>query len=153
MPYSLSPQELLSFQPNRFPFLMIDHVSAVEPGKFASGHKNLTWNEWFFPLHFPGNPNVPGALQLESMAQLLTVVITTLPGMAGKVTHALSHKVRFRKEIIPGDRLDLYAELISWNRGIAKGRGWGKVSGEIACEAEMTITIPEILELHLPREK
>ena len=68
--FSLNSVELLDYQPNRYPFLMIDHVSKVKPGFFAEGFKNLTSNEWFFPIHFPGNPNMPGALQLEALAQI-----------------------------------------------------------------------------------
>lgn len=146
----LSPVELLEYQPNRYPFLMLDRVDEVIPGQYARGVKNLTWNEWFFPQHFPGSPNVPGALQLEAMAQLLTVALTTLPGLKGKITHALSHRVSFRKEIIPGDTLVLEANLISWSRGIAKGVGRGLVEGEVACEAEMKIAIPEILKRFSP---
>jgi 3-hydroxyacyl-[acyl-carrier-protein] dehydratase len=151
--FSLNCVELQEYQPNRFPFLMIDHVSQVIPGQLAIGHKNLTLNEWYFPKHFPGSPNMPGALQLEALAQMLTVAITTQPGLKGKVTHALSHTVRFRREILPGERLDLETRVLSWSRGIAKGYGRGLVAGEIACEAEMTITIPEILESFLPRVK
>jgi 3-hydroxyacyl-[acyl-carrier-protein] dehydratase len=130
---------------------MIDYVERVEPGKFARGYKNLSNNEWYFPVHFPGNPNMPGALQLEAMAQMLTIAITTLPGLEGKVTHALSHKVRFRKEVVPGDKLEIDTKIVSWSRGVAKGVGFGRTNGEIACEAEMMITIPEILESFLPR--
>lgn len=146
----LNPVELLEYQPNRYPFLMLDIVEEVIPGKSARGFKNLTWNEWYFPQHFPGNPNLPGALQLEAMAQLLTVAITTLPGLKGKVTHALSHKVSFHQEVVPGDKFELEVLVDSWNRGIAKGHGVGKVHGVIVCKAEMTITIPEILEAFLP---
>ena len=78
---------------------MIDYVTSVLPGKYANGYKNFTNNEWFFPQHFPGNPNVPGALQLEALAQMLTVAITTMDGLKGRVTHALSHEVKFKKEI------------------------------------------------------
>jgi len=130
---------------------MIDVVEEVVPGEYARGFKNLTWNEWYFPLHFPGNPNLPGALQLESLAQLLTVAITTLPGLQGKVTHALSHAVRFKREVIPGDRFDMVVHVESWSRGIARGQGVASVNGEIACEATMKIAIPEILEEHLPK--
>ena len=146
----LNPVELLEYQPNRYPFLMLDVVEEVIPGKSARGFKNLTWNEWYFPQHFPGNPNLPGALQLEAMAQLLTVAITTLPGLKGKVTHALSHKVSFHQEVVPGDKLELEVLVDSWTRGIAKGHAVGKVHGVIVCKAEMTITIPEILEAFLP---
>ena len=151
--FSLNCLELQEYQPNRYPFLMIDHVELVIPGKSAKGYKNLTLNEWYFPVHFPGGPNMPGALQLEAMAQMLTVAITTLPGLKGKVTHALSHTVRFRKEVLPGDRLDLETSVISWSRGIAKGLGVGKTNGTIACEAEMLIAIPDILSQFLPVQK
>lgn len=150
--FSLKFEELLRYQPNRYPFLMIDKVSQVLPGKFANGYKNLTMNEWFFPKHFPGNPNMPGALQLEAMAQMLTVAVTTLDGLEGKITHALEHKVRFKKEIVPGDRLELEATVLSWRRGICKGIATGKTNGEVACSAEMLITIPEILEQYLPKK-
>jgi 3-hydroxyacyl-[acyl-carrier-protein] dehydratase len=149
--YSLNCVELLEFQPNRYPFLMIDHVDEVVPGKSAKGYKNLTNNEWYFPIHFPGGPNMPGALQLEALAQMLTVAITTLPGNRGKVTHALSHTVRFRKEVVPGDQFVIETEVISWKRGIAKGKGVGYTNGEVACEADMLITIPDILEEFLPK--
>lgn len=150
--FSLNCQQLQDYQPNRYPFLMIDHVDLVIPGKIARGYKNLTNNEWYFPVHFPGGPNMPGALQLEAMAQMLTVAITTLPGLKGKVTHALQHTVKFKKEVVPGDKLVIETELISWKRGIAKGKGVGRTNGEVACEAEMLITIPEILEQYLPKK-
>ena len=150
--FSLDCVELMQYQPNRYPFLMIDHVSQVIPGTIAIGFKNLTLNEWYFPIHFPGAPNMPGALQLEALAQMLTVAITTLPGLQGKVTHALSHTVRFRREVKPGERLDLEVVVNSWSRGIARGYGVGKVGNEIACEADMTITIPSLLEKYLPTQ-
>jgi 3-hydroxyacyl-[acyl-carrier-protein] dehydratase len=150
--FSLNCVQLQDYQPNRYPFLMIDHVDWVVPGKSAKGYKNLTMNEWYFPVHFPGGPNMPGALQLEALAQMLTVAITTLPGMQGKVTHALQHVVRFRKEVVPGDKFEIETEVLSWKRGICKGRGVARTNGEVACEAEMLITIPEILEQFLPKK-
>jgi 3-hydroxyacyl-[acyl-carrier-protein] dehydratase len=150
---SLNHLELQDYQPNRYPFLMIDYVEEVVPGKSARGYKNLSNNEWYFPVHFPGGPNMPGALQLEALAQMLTVAITTLPDLKGKVTHALQHTVRFKREILPGERLDIHTEVLSWRRGICKGKGVASVNGEAACEAEMMITIPEILEEFLPRKK
>ena len=151
--FSLNSVELQEYQPNRYPFLMIDYVNEVIPGKSANGFKNLTLNEWYFPDHFPGAPNMPGALQLEALAQMLTVAITTLPGLKGKVIHGLKHVVRFRKEILPGDRMEIETVVLSWKRGIAKGKGIAYTNGEIACEAEMTISIPEILERYLPEKK
>lgn len=150
---SLNAIELQRYQPNRYPFLMIDYVTEVEPGVSAKGYKNLSNNEWYFPQHFPGAPNMPGVLQLEAIAQMLTVALTTLPGLEGKIVHALQHTVRFRKEILPGDRLDIETQIISWKRGICNGTGVASVNGEIACEAQMMISIPDILKQHLPRAK
>ena len=150
-PFSLDEKELLLYQPNRPPFLMIDYVSEVLPGKFANGYKNLEESEWFFPIHFPGNPNMPGALQLEALAQMLTVAITTLPGLKGKVTHAISHEVKFKKEVKPGRKYEIQTKITNWNRGICKGLGQGFTDGELACEAKMTSTIPEILKSFLPK--
>ncbi len=149
--FSLSSIELQRYQPNRYPFLMIDRVVSVVPGEYAEGYKNLTNNEWFFPKHFEGHPNMPGALQLESMAQMLTVAITTLDGLEGKVTHALEHKVKFMKEVVPGDRLDIRAELTSWKRGIARGNAICKVDNVIVSSANMLITIPDIFTQYLPK--
>lgn len=151
MGFALNAEELKVYQPNRYPFLMIDYVTDVEPGKYAKGYKNLSNNEWYFPVHFPGGPNMPGALQLEAMAQMLTVAITTQDGLKGSVTHALEHRVRFKKEVLPGETLIIHAEVISWRRGICKGRATGYTHDEVACEADMMITIPEILESYLPK--
>ena len=97
-----------------------------------------------------GSSNEPTAL-LEAMAQMLTVAITTQDGLAGGVTHALEHTVRLKKEIIPGDTLIIEAYVDSWKRGICKGHATGYTDGEVACEAKMMITIPEILEQYLPK--
>ena len=104
---------------------MIDFVTKVEPGKLAEGYKNLPDDEWFFPIHFPGNPNMPGALQLEALAQMLTVAITTLPGNKGKVTHAISHEVKFKKEVLPNRKYIIKTKVNSWKRGICIGVGQG----------------------------
>ena len=151
--FSLNAFELQAYQQNRYPFLLIDHVDEVVPGKYARGYKNLTWNEWYFPVHFPDAPNMPGALQQEAMAQMLTVAITTLPGLKGRFTRALHYTSRFRREVIPGDKFDIYAEVLSWQRGICKGKCTASVNGEVACDADMMITIPEILDQYLPRRK
>ncbi len=152
MGFALNGEELKAYQPNRYPFLMIDFVTDVEPGKYAKGYKNLSNNEWYFPIHFPGHPNMPGALQLEAMAQMLTVAITTQEGLKGMVTHALQHTVRFRKEVLPGQSLALEAYVDSWRRGVCKGHAIGYTDGTVACEADMMITIPEIFEQYLPKK-
>ena len=95
---------------------------------------------------------MPGALQLEALAQMLTVAITTLPRNKGKVTHAISHTVKFKKEIHPGQKMIIKTKVLSWSRGICKGSGQAFIDGELACEANMTITIPDILKKYLPNK-
>ena len=150
--FSLSCVELQDYQQNRYPYLMIDHVDEVVPGKSAKGYKNLTWNEWFFPPHFPGEPNMPGALQLEALAQMLTIAVTTLPDMKGKNTRFVSSNLVYKKEIIPGDKLVIETQVDSWKRGVLKGRGIGFTSGEIAVEAEMVIMVPDIFHQFVPKK-
>lgn len=148
--FSLNHEELKKYQPNRFPFLLIDRVTEVLPGKYAKGYKNLTNNEWFFPNHFPGASNMPGCLQIEAMAQLLTVAILTMDGLEGKVVHGYKHAGTFHKEVCPGDKLDMDAEIISFNRGLCKGKVKGVIDNELACELETTIIIPEIFNQYKP---
>jgi 3-hydroxyacyl-[acyl-carrier-protein] dehydratase len=149
--FSLNCVELQEYQPNRYPFLMVDGISEVLPGKYARGFKNLTMNEWYFPIHFPGAPNMPGALQLEALAQVFTIALTTQAGLKGKITHALGHEVRFKREVKPGEVFQMDVTVQSWNRGIGVGLGIGRVGSKIACEAHMTIAIPEILEQYTPK--
>ena len=148
--FALNTNQLLEYQPNRYPFLMIDRVTDVLPGSYARGFKNLSMNEWYFPKHFPGHPNMPGALQLEAMAQMLTVAITTMEGLKGSVTHAIEHRVRFKREVIPGDCLFINAELLYWKRGLAKGKAVCTVDDVEVSNADMTITIPDIMKQFLP---
>lgn len=148
---SLNSVELQEYQPNRYPFLMIDRVTECKPGQYAYGYKNLTNNEWYFPQHFPGNPNMPGALQLEAMAQMLTVAITTQEGLKGSITHALKHVVRFKQEVIPGDRLEIRATIKKWKRGICEGQGVCYVDNKEVSNANMIITIPEIFKKYIPK--
>jgi len=150
--FSLDFMELQEYQQNRYPYLMIDYVDEVIPGKSAKGYKNLTLNEWFFPKHFPNEPNMPGALMLESLAQMLTIAITTLPGLKGKTTRFLSANLKFKKQILPGDKMVIETEVLSWKRGILKGKGIAYINGTIATEAEMVITIPDILDQYTPKK-
>lgn len=151
--FSLNSVELQEYQQNRYPYLMIDYVDEVIPGISAKGYKNLTLNEWFFPMHFPGEPNMPGALMLESLAQMITIAITTLPGNKGKTTRFLSANLKFKKQILPGDKMIIETEVLSWKRGILKGKGIIYTNGTIATEAEMIITIPDILDQYSPRKE
>ena len=152
IPFSLTGEELKKYQPNRFPFLLIDRITEVMPGKYAKGFKNLTNNECYFPAHFPGNPNMPGCLQIEAMAQMLTVAITTIEGMEGKIVHGYQHMGTFHKEVRPGDKLEMNAEIQYFKRGLCKGTVCGYIDGELACRLETTIIIPDVFNKFKPNQ-
>ena len=148
--FSLNLEELKKYEQIREPLLMVDYITEVRPGKSAKGYKIFSENEWFFPIHFPGEPNVPGAMLLEALAQTLTIAITTLPDLMGKTTRFVSFDMKCKREVLPGERLDIETEVLSWRRGICNGHGIGTVNGQLACESNMVITIPTILERYRP---
>ena len=99
--FSLNCVQLQEYQPNRYPFLMIDHVDEVVPGKSAKGYKNLKEDEWFFKVHWPDDPNMPGMLQIEALVQMCALSILSLPGNKGKVMYLTSaNNMKFIKKII-----------------------------------------------------
>lgn len=148
---NLDAYAIQQYQQNRYPCLFIDYVEEAVPGKSAKGYKNFSFNEWFFPAHFPDEPNVPGFIQIEALTQLFLMTFLTLPGNKGKKTGFVSiENAQFRKKIIPGNRLDIQAELKSYSRGLAKGTSVGYINGEVACSAELVIAIPDILNEFMP---
>jgi len=134
------------YQQNRHPYLMIDGADEVVPGVSAKGYKQLTQDDWFFAVHFPGDPNMPGMLQIEAMVQLGALMVLTLPGNKGKVMYLTgATNVKFLRKVLPGERLELETKLVSWKRGLGKCTGQGMVAGEIACKADFNIVMPDIL--------
>lgn len=140
------------YQQNRYPLLFIDYVNEVKPGKYAKGLKNFSFNEWYFPVHFEDEPNVPGFVQVESLTQMFLMTFLTIPGNEGKKTGFVSiENAKFKRKLIPGDCLEIEAELQSYRRGLAKGAVNGYVKGEIACSIELVVAIPDVLEKYRPR--
>jgi 3-hydroxyacyl-[acyl-carrier-protein] dehydratase len=138
---------ILEYQKNRFPYLMIDVAEEVVPGKSAKGFKHLTANDWFFECHFPGDPNMPGMLQIEALVQMSALALVTLPGNKGKVCYLTSaDKLLFKRKIVAGDRFDIETEVVSFKRGIAKLKGTGSIAGQLACKAEFSLVVPDIIE-------
>jgi 3-hydroxyacyl-[acyl-carrier-protein] dehydratase len=147
----LGVPEIMKYQQNRYPLLFVDEISEVVPGKFARGKKAFSYNEWFFPAHFDGNPNVPGFVQIESLVQVFLMTFLTLDGNAGLQTSFVNlDAVKFKRKILPGDILNIYAELESFKRGVAKGSAESNVNGESAVSATFTIAIPDILAKFRP---
>jgi 3-hydroxyacyl-[acyl-carrier-protein] dehydratase len=133
-------QELL---PHRYPFALLDRIIDYAPGEKATGIKNVTINEPFFPGHIPSKPLMPGVLQIEAMAQVGGVILTLLPGMKGRFfAFAGIDKTRFRRQVVPGDQLIMTVELLSFKRNrIAKMQGKGFVDDKLAVETEMLFSL------------
>ena len=133
------------YQQNRDPYLLIEVAEEVIPGESARGYKDLTINDWWFEVHFPGDPNMPGALQMEAMVQLGALMVTTLPGNKGKTVYLTSANLRLIKKVIPGNRLEIETELLSWKRGVGECSASGYVKGEKVCSLDFNIVMPHIL--------
>ena len=144
MTLTLNKKEILEFQKNRDPYLMIDEAYDVKPGFYAKGFKQLKIDEWFFKVHWENDPNMPGMLQLEALTQMASLSILTLPNNKGKILYLTNvDKIKFKKKIIPNDKLFLDTKIVKFNRGFAKCKGEGYVNDELACEAEFNLIMPD----------
>ena len=149
----LSKKEILEYQQNRSPYLMIDFADEVIPGKFAKGYKDLTEDEWFFKVHWPSDPNVPGMLQIEALVQMSALSILSLPGNKGKVMYLTSaNNIKFIKKIIPNKRLYIETKVKNFKRGLAICEGLGLIEKQIACKAEFNLILPEEIKKYNLKE-
>jgi len=138
---SLDPADWL---PHRAPFLLLDTLVTIEPGVRASARWTLRGDEWFFPGHFPGRPTTPGVLLLESIAQCGAVVVLSDPRYVGRLPlFGGVESARFRRQVIPGDTVDLECEMTKLSARGGKGRGSAKVDGVIAAEAEIFFVLAD----------
>ena len=143
---SLDKKQICIYQQNRDPYLFIDQATEVVPGKSAKGYKDLKDDEWFFKVHWPKDPNMPGMLQIEALIQMAALTILTLPGNKGKIVYLTSaNNLQFKKKIIPGDRLQIKTKLNFWKRGIGKCSGTGYVKDKLACKADFDIVMPNLI--------
>ncbi|MEO1133178.1 MAG: 3-hydroxyacyl-ACP dehydratase FabZ [Cyanobacteria bacterium J06639_1] len=133
-------QELL---PHRYPFLLVDRIVEFEPEQRIVGYKNVTVNESFFQGHFPGRPIMPGVLIVEAMAQVGGIVLMKMPGAAGRLAlFAGIDSVRFRRPVVPGDRLFLSAQLLSIKRQrIGKMMARADVNGQLVASGELMFSL------------
>ena len=140
----LDKKGIYEYQQNREPYLLIDYATEIIPGKSAKGYKNLDINEWFFKVHWPNDPNMPGMLQIEALVQMCALSILSLPGNKGKIMYlTAANNLKFVKKILPTTRLDIETKIRSFKRGIAICEGVGKVNKEIVCKAEFNLILPE----------
>jgi 3-hydroxyacyl-[acyl-carrier-protein] dehydratase len=136
---------VLAYLPHRFPFLMIDRVLACEPGKRIVALKNVTISEPHFPGHFPGHPIMPGVLILEAMAQAAAILafrtLDMQPDERAVYYYAGIDKARFKKPVLPGDRLEIEVGLLGSKRTIWKFACMARVDGQLVAEAEILCTV------------
>lgn len=140
--------EILKYLPHRYPFLLIDRVLECEPGVRLRALKNVTVNEPFFPGHFPKHPVLPGVLILEAMAQATGILAFrtqgALPDDDTLYLFVGVDKARFKRQVEPGDAMDITVELQRSARGLWKFWGEARVDGEVACVAELMAAVQEV---------
>ncbi len=134
----LSNIEIRELIPHRYPFLMVDKVLELEPGKRAVAIKNVTANEPFFQGHFPDFPIMPGVMMVEALAQTAGLAVATLEEGKGKLgVFAAIDGLKIKKQVFPGDTLRMEAEILMFKMGVVKAKVVATVDGEVAVTGEI----------------
>ena len=137
---------------NKYPWLFLDRVNEIEPGKYVKAIKNFTYNEAFFPAHFPGDPSVPGFIQIECcMQSFLLTFLSIEQYKKSETADRLLNNVHVKRKIVPGETLEMFAKLDRFARGVAKGHVESFVNGEPAISFEVTVVIVDELDKFKPK--
>ncbi|MGB7297444.1 MAG: 3-hydroxyacyl-ACP dehydratase FabZ [Candidatus Aminicenantales bacterium] len=149
----LTIEEILRFLPHRYPFLMVDRVIKIDPGRSIHAIKNVTANESFFEGHFPETKIMPGVLIVEAVAQAGGILLYhSLPDAAKKlVVLSKLNSIKFRRIVVPGDQLELYAEIGKVRARFATIKGRAMVNKEIVVEGEISAAIIDLEEANALR--
>jgi 3-hydroxyacyl-[acyl-carrier-protein] dehydratase len=135
---------VLSYLPQRFPILMVDRILQCEPGRRIRALKNVTINEPYFQGHFPNRPVMPGVMILEAMAQAAGILVFCTQGRTPEANsvyyYAGIDNARFKRPVLPGDRLEIEVEFLASRRGIWKFACHARVEGAVVAEAEILCT-------------
>ncbi|MBQ8412020.1 MAG: 3-hydroxyacyl-ACP dehydratase FabZ [Lachnospiraceae bacterium] len=138
----LNSNQIQVIIPHRYPFLLVDKITDYEPGKYAKGIKCVTANEMHFCGHFPEHHVMPGVLIIEALAQTGAIAILSEEENKGKIAFFGGIKnARFKKQVVPGDVLELECELTERKGPIGYGKATAKVDGKVAVVAELTFAI------------
>ena len=140
----LNNDEIRKILPHRYPFLLVDKITDMEPGEYAKGFKCVSANEMQFLGHFPQKAVMPGVLILEALAQTGACAILSLPEYRGKIAvFGGVKKCRFRKVVVPGDVLEMFCEITAKKGPVGFGKACAVVDGEIAVDAEISFAISD----------
>lgn len=143
-PQVLSAAQIAELLPHRYPFALVDRITDYEPGQWAVGRKCVSINEQLFCGHFPGQPVMPGVLLLEALAQVGAVALLSEEENCGKIALFGGVKnARFRKQVVPGDVVELECELISRHGPVGTGKAVARVDGKLAATAELTFALAD----------
>ena len=138
----LNANQIQEIIPHRPPFLLVDRITDYEPGVWAKGRKAVTVNEPVFAGHFPQHHVMPGVLIIEALAQVGAVAILSLPENRGKIAFFGGIKnARFKRQVVPGDVLELSCELVERRGSVGFGKAVAKVDGKVAAQGELTFAI------------
>ncbi len=140
-------EDIIEILPHRYPFLLVDRITELEPGKSVVGLKNVTSNEPFFQGHFPGNPIMPGVIIIEAMAQTGGILARlSVPGImdkedGGSIFFMAMDKVKFRRPVVPGDQIRFELKALRTGSRVWKMAGKAFVEDDLVAEAELVATI------------
>ena len=138
----LDINEIKKIIPHRHPFLLVDRIEELEPGKRAVGYKCVSFDEPYFAGHFPEEPVMPGVLIIEALAQTGAVAILSEEGFKGKTAYfGAINSARFKRKVVPGDRLRLECEIIKRKGPVGVGSARAFVDDELCCRAELTFMV------------
>ena len=148
----MTNQEIQQYHRHRFPYLLIDRIDEIIPGKSVHGYKYFSENEWLFHCNMYPDQSVPFTMLIEVLTEMFLMPVLMFDDNKGKTTNFLSaDDANVYRDVYPGDRLDVEAEVKSWKRGIASGTARGFVNGALACSAKLTFVIPDVMEQYKPR--
>jgi 3-hydroxyacyl-[acyl-carrier-protein] dehydratase len=138
----LDIRQIMEILPHRYPILLIDRILEYEPMVRARGYKNITYNEPMFAGHFPSNPVLPGVFMIEAMAQLGGAMVLEPGDFSRKLPYLAGiDKAKFRRPVIPGDRLDMVVSMLRHKRSIGWVKAEATVDGQFVCSAELMFSI------------
>ena len=150
---SLDKKGIYEYQQNREPYLLIDCATEIIPGQSAKGYKDLKNDEWFFKVHWPKDPNMPGMLQIEALVQMCALSILSLPGNKGKVMYLTSAtNLKFVKKITPNTRLYIETKVKNFKRGMANCEGIGLIDQKMVCKADFNLILPDEIKKYNLKE-